>query len=120
MSTTWFQSLSFCISISLYLSLTSSIGSRGKAVHLLSAAMASKKRKKPERNQVKVPLPVSLIGGSSGSNSVRGGGSGGAGMNAAGGGGASSLLQKHSTGTMIQASKAPSILGGGSAAVGKH
>jgi hypothetical protein len=39
--------------------------SRGKAVHLLSAAMVSKKRKKPERSTNLMSLPVSLQGGSS-------------------------------------------------------
>jgi hypothetical protein len=37
-----------------------SIGARGKAVHLLSAAMMLKKRKRPERTATLIQLPVSL------------------------------------------------------------
>jgi isocitrate/isopropylmalate dehydrogenase len=38
----------------------SDIGSRGKAVHLLSAALTSKKRKRAERTNRVLDLPVKL------------------------------------------------------------
>ena len=36
------------------------IGARGKAVHLLSAALTSKKRKRPERQERNMNLPYQL------------------------------------------------------------
>jgi hypothetical protein len=36
------------------------LGSRGKAVHLLSASMLDKKRKKPMRNIQQIELPFKL------------------------------------------------------------
>jgi hypothetical protein len=38
----------------------SDIGSRGKAVHLLSAALMNKKRKRADRNNRVLDLPVKL------------------------------------------------------------
>ena len=40
--------------------LTPCIGARGKAVHLLSAALTSKKRKRPERQERNMNLPFQL------------------------------------------------------------
>jgi hypothetical protein len=37
-----------------------SVDSRGKAVHLLNAAVASKKRKRPAEERVLMDLPLSL------------------------------------------------------------
>ena len=48
------------VSIHFNLKLINSSGSRGKAVHLLSASMVDKKRKKPMRNIQQIELPFKL------------------------------------------------------------